>query len=150
MAFPVSEGNEEMISGINVTPLVDVTLVLLIIFMVTTSVIVRQTLDVTLPRAAHGGESVAQTLMLVMHADGSVAVDGIPMNDEQIRARTREAKAKDPEASVMIAADADARHGAVVHVIDLMKSEGITKFGLNIEKEIPAASAPGRAANPAP
>lgn len=141
MALSVPDPEEEMITGINVTPLVDVTLVLLIIFMVTAGVIIRQTLDVRLPRAAHGGESLGSTVMLVVHADGAVSVDGVVMNDDQIRARAREAKAKDPEASALIAADNDARHGAVVHVIDLAKGEGITKFGLNIEKEVPAAGA---------
>ena len=55
---PQSNDDDDMISGINVTPLVDVTLVLLIIFMVTATYIVRESIEVELPRAAHGGESV--------------------------------------------------------------------------------------------
>jgi biopolymer transport protein ExbD len=134
-ASSTSADEDEMISGINVTPLVDVTLVLLIIFMVTTSYIVRQSIDVNLPRAANGGETVGQTMMVVIHADGSLFIDGAPMDETQLLARARQAKAKDPEAKAMIAADTDARHGAVIHVIDVLKGEGINKFGLNIEKE---------------
>jgi biopolymer transport protein ExbD len=134
-----SADDDEMISGINVTPLVDVTLVLLIIFMVTTSYIVRQSIDVNLPRAANGGETVGQTMMVVIHADGSLFIDGAPMDESQLRVRARQAKAKDPDAKAMIAADTDARHGNVIHVIDVLKGEGINKFGLNIEREAPAA-----------
>ncbi len=134
-ASPISTDDDEMISGINVTPLVDITLVLLIIFMVTTSYIVRQSIDVNLPRAAHGGETVGQNLMVVIHADGTLFVDGSKMDEDELKQRVQQAKAKDPDAKAMIAADTDARHGAVIHVIDLLKGEGINKFGLNIEKE---------------
>jgi biopolymer transport protein TolR len=145
MAASSSTGDDdEMISGINVTPLVDITLVLLIIFMVTTSYIVRQSIDVNLPRAANGGETVGQTMMVVIHADGSMFIDGSSMNEAQLRDRARQAKAKDADAKALIAADTDARHGAVIHVIDLLKTEGINKFGLNIEKEaVEAPSANG-------
>ena len=134
-ASSTSADDDEMISGINVTPLVDITLVLLIIFMVTTSYIVRQSIDVNLPRAANGGETVGQTMMVVIHADGSLFIDGAQMDEGQLRVRAREAKAKDADAKAMIAADTDARHGNVIHVIDVLKGEGINKFGLNIEKE---------------
>jgi biopolymer transport protein ExbD len=131
-----SADDDEMISGINVTPLVDVTLVLLIIFMV------------NLPRAANGGETIGQTMMVVIHADGSLFIDGSPMDEGQLRERARQAKAKDADAKAMIAADTDARHGAVIHVIDVLKTEGINKFGLNIEKEA-TESSPGDAVAPA-
>jgi biopolymer transport protein ExbD len=126
---------DEMISGINVTPLVDITLVLLIIFMVTTSYIVRQSMDVSLPRAAHGGENVGTTLMLVVHPDGTVYVDGAVMDDPALREYVRNVKDKEPEAKAIIAADKQARYDSVIHVIDLVKGEGVTKFALNIEKE---------------
>jgi biopolymer transport protein TolR len=141
VASSISTDDDEMISGINVTPLVDITLVLLIIFMVTTSYIVRQSIDVNLPRAANGGETVGQTMMVVIHADGSLFIDGSPMDEAQLRERAHQAKAKDADAKALIAADTDARHGAVIHVIDLLKTEGINKFGLNIEKEATEAPA---------
>jgi biopolymer transport protein ExbD len=103
--------------------------------MVTTSYIVRQSIDVNLPRAANGGESIGQTLMVVVHADGTTYVDGQLMTEAELRNRVHEAKAKDVDAKALIAADTDARHGSVIHVIDIIKGEGITKFGLNIEKE---------------
>jgi biopolymer transport protein ExbD len=61
MAGGASDQEDESITGINVTPLVDITLVLLIIFMVTASYIVKETIEIELPRAAHGGETVQKT-----------------------------------------------------------------------------------------
>ena len=58
------QDEDDAITGINVTPLVDITLVLLIIFMVTATYIVKQTIEVELPRAAHGGETVNKTFAL--------------------------------------------------------------------------------------
>jgi biopolymer transport protein TolR len=135
MAATSESDDDEMISGINVTPLVDITLVLLIIFMVTATYIVRQSLEVTLPRAAHGGETVGTTLMLIVRQDGSFVLDGATVDDAQLRERARAARAKDPDVKAIVAADKDARHGAVVHLIDVVKGEGVSKFALNIERE---------------
>jgi biopolymer transport protein ExbD len=129
------EGDDEMISGINVTPLVDITLVLLIIFMVTATYIVREAIQVDLPRAAHGGESVGTVLSVVLTEQGDIYLDGVKRTDDQLRTLTREAVARDRETRAVISADRRSFHGAVVHVIDLVKGEGVNKFAINIEKE---------------
>jgi biopolymer transport protein TolR len=135
MAFSSGSDDDELISGINVTPLVDITLVLLIIFMVTATYIVRASVEVELPRAAHGGESVGTLLAVVLTKDGEVYLDGVLRDEAQLVARTREAVAKDGNARVIISADRAASHGSVVRVIDLVKDAGVTKFAIQIEKE---------------
>lgn len=129
------EGDDEMISGINVTPLVDITLVLLIIFMVTATYIVREAIEVDLPRAAHAGEATGATLAVVVTKDGSIYLDGVRRSEQELRARTREAVNRDREARAIISADKASLHGAVIHVIDLVKGEGVSRFAINIEKE---------------
>ncbi len=129
------EGDDEMISGINVTPLVDVTLVLLIIFMVTASYIVREAIEVDLPRAASAGEATGATLAVVVTRDGGIYLDGVRRTEQELRERTREAVRRDREARALISADRASLHGAVVHVIDLVKGEGVSRFAINIEKE---------------
>jgi len=129
------EGDDEMISGINVTPLVDITLVLLIIFMVTATYIVREAIDVDLPRAAHAGEATGTTLAVVLTRDGAIYLDGVRRSEQELRARTREAVARDGETRAIISADKASLHGAVVRVIDLVKGEGVSRFAINIEKE---------------
>ena len=128
-------GDDELISGINITPLVDIVLVLLIIFMVTTTYIVRDAIEVDLPRAAHAGEATGSTLAVVLTRDGTIYVDGVKRTESELAARTREVVAKDRDARAIISADKGALHGAVMRVIDVVKGEGVSKFAINIEKE---------------
>jgi biopolymer transport protein TolR len=129
------EDDEGMISGINVTPLVDVTLVLLIIFMVTATTIVRQAIQVDLPRAANAGQATGTTLNIVLTKDGETYIDGSRRSERAMRDAAHEAIEKDRDARAIISADKNALHGTVVRVLDVIKGEGITKFAINIEKD---------------
>ena len=132
-----NDDGDEMISGINVTPLVDITLVLLIIFMVAATAIVdevRRSIQVNLPKAANAGQVVGKTFMVIVKADGTTILDGNSVTDAQMLDKVREQKAIDPELRAVISADGDARHREVIHVIDVLKGEGISKFALNVEQ----------------
>ena len=142
MAGRAQENDEEMISGINVTPLVDVVLVLLIIFMVTATYIVKETIEVDLPKAASGGQTVGTTLTFVLDRQGKLFVDGSESTFAQARDAVRAAVAKDKDARAIISADKGLSHGQVVEIIDLVKTEGLVKFAINIEKDQAAAAAP--------
>jgi biopolymer transport protein TolR len=131
----IGHDDDEMISGINVTPLVDITLVLLIIFMVTATYIVREAIEVDLPRAAHAGEATGTTLAVVLTKDGAIYVDGVKRSEAELARRTREAVANDKETRAIISADRAALHGAVIRVIDVVKGEGVSRFAINVEKE---------------
>jgi biopolymer transport protein TolR len=130
-----SDDDDELISGINVTPLVDIVLVLLIIFMVTATYIVRAAIDVELPRAAHGGELVGTVLAVVVTKGNEIFLDGVRVGEDDLVRRTRQAVARDADARVVISADRAALHGAVVRVIDLVKGAGATRFAIHVEKE---------------
>ncbi|MDR0965806.1 MAG: biopolymer transporter ExbD [Myxococcales bacterium] len=146
-----SDNDEEMISGINVTPLVDITLVLLIIFMVTATYIVRESIEIDLPRAAHGGETVGELLNVVLDKEGALYLDGAKADEAALVAKAKEALLKDPSARAIISADKSATHGAVVRVIDLVKGAGIAKFAINIEKDgLSSTAAPAPAPAVAP
>ena len=127
--------DDEMIAGINVTPLVDITLVLLIIFMVTATYIVRETIEVELPRAASGGETVGTTLSLVLDKQGKLFLDGEERTLAEARLAVRAAVAKDRDAKAIIGADRTVSHGQVVELIDLVKAEGLAKFAINVERD---------------
>jgi biopolymer transport protein ExbD len=135
MAGSSGNDDDEIIVGINVTPLVDVVLVLLIVFMVTATYIVRASIEVDLPRAAHGGETTGALLSVIITRDGDVFLDGVKRTEAELIARSREAAAANPEARAIISADKGALHGAVVRVIDVVKGAGISRFAINIEKE---------------
>jgi biopolymer transport protein ExbD len=135
--------NDEEISGINVTPLVDVVLVLLIIFMVTANFIVRETVEVDLPRAANGGETVQGLVNVVLDKEGKLYFDGAEVTEADLTRRVTEAVAKDKDTRAIISADQTLAYGRVMRLIDVVKGQGIAKFALNIEKDAaPARTAP--------
>ena len=127
-------GDDELITGINVTPLVDVVLVLLVIMMVTASYVVSRSIPVELPRGATA-ESVPTTLSVSIAQDGALFVDGAATDRPALRLRIRQAFAADAETRAVIAADGRARHAQVVQVIDLLRQEHVTKFAINVEPE---------------
>jgi biopolymer transport protein TolR len=127
--------DDDLISEINVTPLVDVVLVLLIIFMVTATYIVRASIEVDLPRAAHGGEATGTILSVIVTKDGQVWLDGARRTEEELVARTKAAVSKDGDSRAIISADKGALHGSVVRVIDLVRGAGVTRFAIHVDKE---------------
>jgi biopolymer transport protein ExbD len=141
------------ITGINVTPLVDVTLVLLIVFIVTAKVIVRhQALRVDLPKAA-SGEAIQQLFSVVLAADGGVQVDGqfVP-DDDAVLARAQSAVRADRELRAVIQADGAVPHRRVMHILDMLKQAGVGKIGFGVLPTSAAtpSAAPSSSAAPAP
>jgi biopolymer transport protein TolR len=133
------EGDEE-ITRINVTPLVDIFLVLLIIFLVTANFIVRETMEVDLPRAANGGETVQGLLNVVLDRGGVLYVDGEVMDEARLATRVAAAVRQDPDTRAIISADQSLPYGRVMHLLDVVKGQGVSRFALNIEKDArPAA-----------
>jgi len=127
---------DEAISEINIVPLVDIILVVLIIFMVTAPMIVRNQFPVQLPKASSGeAQQKNQDLALAILKDGSFMIDGKTVTEEQASDLIRLAVAKNPEVSATIAADQNALHGSVIKVLDLVKTLGVKKFGISIDKK---------------
>ena len=126
--------DDEMITGINVTPLVDITLVLLVVLMVTASYVVSRSIPMELPKGATG-ESTPTTLAVSIDKDGQTYLDAEPITEPALRARIKQAHDADPETRAVIAADGRVRHASVVHVIDLLRRENVTKFAINVDPE---------------
>jgi biopolymer transport protein ExbD len=127
--------DDDMITGINVTPLVDITLVLLVILMITASYVASSAIPMELPQAATG-ETTPQALTVSINAGGEVFLDATPVTDGTLRERVRSAHATDPRVHAVIAADGRTPHARVVHVIDLLRKEQVTQFAINIDPEL--------------
>ncbi len=138
MAGGADFDDDAEITGINVTPLVDVMLVLLVIFMVTASYIVNQSIDVNLPKADTGATlEKVKNLAFVIDADSNLFLNGDAITFEQIPGlieteRNKEAKG---DLQALIAADEAVPHGMVVKLIDSVRKNGITDFAINVEGE---------------
>ena len=123
------------IVGINVTPMVDVVLVLLIIMMVSATYIVSQSLKVELPKTASSDETVSKTYVVTVTKEGNYFYNDKPITRDGLATEFRAALKATKDVNLVITADEDAHHGKVVGVIDLAKVEGITKFAINVEKK---------------
>jgi biopolymer transport protein ExbD len=122
------------ITGINVTPLVDITLVLLIIFMVTAKLVVSRGMPLDLPKAATGGE-VQQIFSVALHADGTTRVDGVAVNEDIILlGQASEALSKSPELRAVVQADGTVQHQRVMHVLDILRQAGLTRVAFGVQR----------------
>jgi biopolymer transport protein ExbD len=125
---------DEAISEINVVPLVDIILVVLIIFMVTAPMIMKPSINVNLPKAAAGDKTVPSLLNIVISADGKLNLNGAMADETAVQTKAQEAVAQNPEVQAIISADKETPHGTVVHIIDIVKVAGVKKFAISIEK----------------
>ncbi len=138
MAGSNSGGDDEVISGINVTPLVDIMLCLLVIFMVTTSYVVQDSIKLDLPEASTG-EGTEPSMVMVTYAidpeSGALKLylNGEVTDEPKLRAHIQGLKKEKKDVQAVIAADKKISHGDVIHIIDVVKQEGILKFALKIE-----------------
>lgn len=130
-----SGDRDEPISEINVTPFVDIILVVLIIFMVTTPIIMKPSLQIQLPKAASGDDSTASQLNIAISSSGEIELNGAKIEKDQLSAATTEIIGKNPEVQAIIAADQMTAHGVVVSVIDAVKTAGVRKFAISIDRK---------------
>jgi biopolymer transport protein ExbD len=133
MALPSSQ-SDDMISGINVTPLVDVVLVLLVVLMVTATYIASRAIPVDLP-SGKTGEVAQAPLAISVDKQGGLFLDGSAIAEPELRGRLRAAHARSKELRAVIAADGSVPHRQVVHVIDLLRQEHIVKFAINVNPD---------------
>jgi biopolymer transport protein ExbD len=121
------------ITGINITPLVDITLVLLIIFMVTAKLIVgRNAMPVELPKAASGSE-VQEIFSVVLSANGKAQVNGVALaTDDELLPMARAQAKQNRELRAVIKADGKVFHERVMHTLDLLRRAGISKIAFGV------------------
>lgn len=122
-----------IIEGINVTPLVDIVLVLLIIFIVTAKMVVSPSVPLDLPQASHG-EEVQSIFSVVIDKSGKLLVDGEAADENALAERAKAALAKDKELRAVIQADGDVSHRRVIDVLDRLKSAGLTKVAFGTQQ----------------
>ena len=132
MASAQHDDDEDAITGINVTPLVDITLVLLIIFMVTTSYIVKAAIEVDLPKATTGHETQPTTLAVILTRQGTLYLNERPTSEEALATHIRTELKRNANLQALISADTELPYGRVVWLIDLIKQLGVRRYALNV------------------
>ncbi len=137
-------GDEGLLASINIVPFVDIVLVLLVIFMLTSAAIVKASLKVELPKAASAGAKVQSTLNLVYTKQEELFVNGERMVDLAAAARVVRAElGKDPTTQAVIAADEGVFYGKVIDIVDMVKQNGVKTFALDLERKAKDPAAGG-------
>lgn len=126
--------SDDAITGINVTPLVDITLVLLIVFMVTAKLITGQGIPLDLPKAATAG-ATQTTLTVSVDAAGHMVANGRPIPDEAaLLAQAKAALREDSKLRTVVSASAATSHGSVMRVVDTLREAGAVKIAFAADK----------------
>ncbi|RMH09647.1 MAG: protein TolR [Nitrospirae bacterium] len=139
--------HRRFLSEINIIPLVDVVLVLLVIFMVTAPMLHRG-LDLTLPRSATNTITPEERLVITIEPDQRVYLGKDPVTMVTLRTRLREAKLQNPLISVYLRSDRSVPYGRIIQVMDVVKGVGIERLGMvtnpktgrNVDEEVVSTS----------
>lgn len=135
MAGGMNSSDQEGINDINITPFVDVVLVLLVIFIVTAPMMMKDLIEIKLPKTTTADSQKLSTLSIAITEDGRFILNGELSDLESIRTKAQSLKQEDAEAQVIIAADIETKHMYFVKLIDTIKAVGIENFAIQVEKE---------------
>lgn len=125
----------DTIAEINVVPLVDIVLVILIIFMVSAPIFIKSSINVNLPKAASGKEGKPSNLNVTISADGKIDLNGEFVSKDQLIEKVARNVQDNPEVHAVISADKAVPHGSVIEVLDSLQLKGVKKFAINVEAE---------------
>lgn len=135
MAAKTSD-SQDTISEINIVPLVDIILVVLIIFMVTAPALMKPSVKVVLPEATSGEDSQPSSLQIAITTDERVLVNNQEVDEDGARSLALAEFERNPEIQALIAADRDVPYGVVIRVLDWIKSSGIQKFAVTTDRPV--------------
>jgi len=127
--------HRRFLAEINVIPLVDVVLVLLVIFMVTAPMLYRG-IDIKLPTSTSNTIRPEERIILTIERDQKLYMDKDPVSVRQLEFKLRTVKQRNAEVAVYLRADRDVPYGTVVQVMDGVKRSGIEKLGMVTDPEV--------------
>jgi biopolymer transport protein ExbD len=128
-----ANGEEAAITGINVTPLVDIILVVLIIFMATAPLIHNRAIKVDLPKAAQHEKASTEALTLVFNARREITLSGRSMSPGELGRALKGLAAASPEIRLSLRADKSIPYGEIIGLLDVVRGAGVRKVGLEVK-----------------
>jgi len=128
-----SSDNDDGITGINVTPLVDITLVLLIIFMATAHIIVHRSMSLNLPKVANAQNVPTQSIQILLEADKSLRINNQPVTLQDLSVNLAQMARLDVGLKVTLSADERVSWGDVAAILDALRGAGITHIATEVQ-----------------
>jgi biopolymer transport protein ExbD len=136
MGAKAGGSGSDTISEINMVPLIDIILVVLIIFMVTAPALIKPSVDVNLPEAASGDETTPSLLNVAITAEGNIQINNEDADEETTKRLSREEVERNPDVQAVVIADRDLPYGQVIKVLDWVKSAGVKNFAVTTDKPV--------------
>ncbi len=127
--------DDEIITSINVTPLVDIVLVLLIILMVTASYLVSKSIPMDLPDAQNSEDSPPRQLTVSIVAERQLYLESEPITWERLAQEARRFRQANAEPRAVIQADRSVSHGEFIRIVDVLRGAGITRYAINVNPQ---------------
>jgi len=135
MGLSIEDDGEEGINDINITPFVDVVLVLLVIFMVTAPMMIKSSMELKLPKATNTDEIDKSAIGITILKSGNLMMNGKLISPNNLVDSIQKNVSKKPDIQIIIIADKLASHGMVIELIDKVKDAGATNFAFQVEKK---------------
>jgi biopolymer transport protein ExbD len=124
---------DDAITGINIIPLVDIVLVLLIVFMMTASFIVAPAVKIELPTVSKADEPPPRSLHFLVDTMGTIYLEQKAIRAEEVTAVVQKEVAGNPDVQVLVSADKGVPYGEVIELLDLVRNGGVKKFAISVE-----------------
>lgn len=128
--------SDELLTEINITPFVDIILVILIIFLLVAQVMGPQVLGIKLPKADQSDMLPKQPVTVFLDTAGRIAVNGVYLDEEGMKRFIKEQVERDPQLDVVISADEKVFHGRVVGILDTVKALGVTRLAIHVQPKL--------------
>lgn len=126
--------NKSQIGNINITPMVDILLVLLVIFMVTANFLKKDAVNISLPAAAAADPNVARTVQVALARDGRLYLEGLETTEKDIVAKlSRDVKFR-PNMRVTLSADENLAYRSIARTMGIIKKAGVNKIALSVKR----------------
>jgi biopolymer transport protein ExbD len=134
MAIGSSKNDDGIISDINITPMVDVILVLLVIFMVTANFLKKESININLPKVASADPNIKESTQVALTRDGRFFLEGKTVTEaELVQTITQQSKLR-PNMRITLSADEQLSYGSVSKIMGLLRNCGVTKIALSVKR----------------
>jgi biopolymer transport protein ExbD len=134
MAMAAGSNEDEVIDGINITPMVDVILVLLVIFMVTANFLKKESININLPKVQAADPNVSQSVQVALTRDGKILLEGQSITEDKlISTLERDIKFR-PNMRLTLSADEKLAYGTIMKLMGVIRKAGVSRVALSVKK----------------
>lgn len=134
MAMAAGSNEDEVIDGINITPMVDVILVLLVIFMVTANFLKKESININLPKVQAADPNVTETKQVALTRDGKILLEGQTVNEEKLVGELQKELKFRPNMRLTLSADEKLSYGTIMQLMGVIRKAGVTRVALSVKK----------------